>query len=83
MSSKFDENLLGRSQFYSDHRGNLSTPTSCQSATFGPLACCVCPLLLRQKIIKIKKCGESVSIGVIDQVLSANDDPTALLQMNR
>ena len=49
---KFDENLPVRSQFYSDHRVNFSTPTSRQSATFGPLAFCVCPLFLRQKIIK-------------------------------
>ena len=32
---------------------------------------------------KNHKCNESVSIGVIDQVLSANDDPNVLLQINR
>ena len=37
-SSRLDENLLMRSQFYSDHRVNLSTYRYCQSATFGPLA---------------------------------------------
>ena len=51
VSSKFDETLPVRSHFYSDHRVNCSTPTSCQSATFGPLAFCVFPVLLRQQII--------------------------------
>ena len=37
-SSRLDENLPARSQFYSDHRVNLSTYRYCQSATFGPLA---------------------------------------------
>ena len=83
LSSKFDENLPACSQFYSDYRVNFSTPTSCQSATFGPLAFCGCPLLLRQKSSKNHKCCESVSIGVINQVLSANDDPNTLLQINR
>ena len=82
-SSKFDENLPGRSQFYSDHHVNFSTLTSCQSATFGPLAFCICPLLLRQKSSKNHKCGESISIGVIDEVLSVNDEPNTLLQINR
>ena len=50
-SSKFDENLPARSQFYSDHPVNLSTLTYCQSATFGPLAFCVCPLFFTTKII--------------------------------
>ena len=54
-SSKFDENLPVRSQFYSDHRIHFSTLTSYQSATFLPLAFCVCPLLLRQKIIEKNK----------------------------
>ena len=31
---------------------NCSTPTYCQSTTFGPLAFCVCPCFLRQKIKK-------------------------------
>ena len=39
--------------------------------------------VFRDKIINNHKCGESVSIGVIDQVRSANDDPNALLQINR
>ena len=33
-----------RSQFYSDHCVNFSTYRYCQSATFGPLAFCVCSL---------------------------------------
>ena len=60
------ENLPARSQFYSDHRVLFSMDTSCQSATFGPLTFCVCPLLLRQKSSKKHKYGESISIGVID-----------------
>ena len=39
-----DENLPVRSQFQSNHRVNLSMPRYCQSATFGPLAFCVCSL---------------------------------------
>ena len=74
LSSKFDENLPARSQFDSDHRVDFSTPTSCQSATF-VTAFCVCPFFPRQKSSKNHKCDESVSIGVIDEVLSANDDP--------
>ena len=49
LSSKFDENLAERSQFYTNHRINFSTPTYCQSATFGPLAFCVCPLFFMTK----------------------------------
>ena len=81
LSSKFDENFPVRSQFYSDHRVNCLR----QSATFvRPLfAFVIC--FLQQKIIKknTNLCGESVSIGVIDQVRSANVDPKALLQINR
>ena len=36
-----------------------------------------------KKSSKNHKCDESVSIGVIDQLRSANDDPNALLQLNR
>ena len=43
-SSRLDENLSSRSQFYSDNRVNFSTYRYCQSATFGPLAFCVCSL---------------------------------------
>ena len=49
----------------------------------GAIAFCVCPCFLRQKSSKKHKCDKSVSIGVIDQVRSANDDPNALLQINR
>ena len=41
-SSRLDENLPARSQFYSDYRVNFSTYRYYQSATFGPLAFCVC-----------------------------------------
>ena len=34
-----------------NHRVHLSTPTYCQSATFGPLDFCVCPLFFTTKII--------------------------------
>ena len=44
--------LPARSQFDTNHRVNFTTPTCCLSATFGPLAFCVCPLFLRQKIKK-------------------------------
>ena len=66
-----------------DHRVHFSTPTSCQSATFvRPLfAFVLC--FYDKKSSKKHKCDESVSIGVIDQVRSANDDPNALLQVNR
>ena len=40
--------LPARSQFDTNHRVHFSTPTCCLSATFGPLAFCVCPLFLRQ-----------------------------------
>ena len=83
LSSKFDENLPVRSQFDSDHRINLSTPTSCQSATFVRQLFAFVLCFLRQKSSKNHKCDESVSIGVIDQVRSTNDDPSALLQINR
>ena len=81
LSSKFDENLPLRSQFDTDHRVDFSTPTSCQSATFVRL---LFPFVLYdKKSSKNHKCDESVSIGVIDEVRSANDDPNALLQINR
>ena len=45
-------------------------------------AFCICPLFFTTKNHKKKhNCGEY--IGVIDQVRSANDDPNALLQINR
>ena len=81
LSSKFDRFLAERSHLDTNHGVNFSTPISCQSATFvRPLFAFVL-YFLRQKIIKKHKCGESVSIGVIDQVLSANYDPNALPQI--
>ena len=83
LSSTFDENLPARSQSNSDHRViflrlHLGNPL--------PL----CDPFLRLSFVfydkkesKNHKCGESVSIGVIDQVRSANVDPNALLQINR
>ena len=45
LSSKCDKFLPKRSQFDSDHRVDVSMPTSCQSATFvRPLFAFVCPL---------------------------------------
>ena len=49
LSSKFDRFLTVRSQFDTNHRVNFSMPTYCQSATFGPLAFCVCPLFFTTK----------------------------------
>ena len=83
LSSKFDVFLPGRSQFDSDHRVDFPTPTSCQSATFVRPFFAFVLCFLRQKIIKNHRCDDSVSIGVIDQLRSANDDPNALLQINR
>ena len=37
-------NVGGKGLFYSDNRVNFSTYRYCQSATFGPLAFCVCSL---------------------------------------
>ena len=44
LSSKLDRFLPVRSQFDTNHRVHFSTPTSCQSATFGPLFAFYCPL---------------------------------------
>ena len=46
---KQDRFLPVRSQFDTIDRVNFSTPTYCQSATFGPLAFCVCPLFFTTK----------------------------------
>ena len=43
-SSRLEENLPARSQFYSNRRVHFCTYRYCQSATFGPLAFCVCSL---------------------------------------
>ena len=84
LSSKFDEFLPGRSQFDSDHRVDFSTPTSCQSATFvRPLFAFGLCFFTTKNHKQRHRCDESVSICVIDQFRSANDDPNALLQINR
>ena len=73
-SSQLDENLLVRSQFYSDHRVNLSTYRYCQSATFGPLAFCVCSLIftiLNQKEFRIATVAmftSDLNAGVVPQM---------------
>ena len=54
-----------RSQFYSDHRVNLSTYRYCQSATFGPLAFCVCSLFFYD--IKSKRISNRHSCDVYIQ----------------
>ena len=47
-------------------------------------AFCICPLFFTTKNHKqCHRCDESVSICIIDQVRSTNDDPNALLQINR
>ena len=84
LSSKFDGNLPVRSHFDSVHRVIFSTPTSCQSAIFvRPLFAFVFWFFTTKNHKKNHKCGESVSIGVIDQVRSANVNPNALLHINR
>ena len=51
-SSKFDGFLAARSQFDSDHGGDFSTPTSCQSATFvRPLFAFYCTLFFYEIVI--------------------------------
>ena len=73
-SSRLDENLPERSQFYSDHRVNLSTYRYCQSATFGPLAFCVCSLfftILNQKEFRIATVAmftSDLNAGVVPQM---------------
>ena len=84
LSSTFDKFLPGCSQFESDHRADFSTPSSCQSATFVLPFFCVCPLFFMAKNHKQRhRCDERVSLCVIDQLCNANDDPNALLQINR
>ena len=61
-SSRFDDNLPGRSQLYCKHRVNLSTYRYCQAATFGPLAFCVCSLFFYD--IKSKRISNRHSCDV-------------------
>ena len=49
LSSKFDRFLTVQCKFDTNHRVNFSTPTCRISATFGPLAVCVCPLFFTAK----------------------------------
>ena len=73
-SSRLEENLPARSQFYSDHRVNFSTYRYCQSATFGPLAFCVCSLfftILNQKEFRIATVAmftSDLKAGVVPQM---------------
>ena len=73
-SSRLDENLLVRSQFYSDHHVNFSTYRYCQPATFGPLAFCVCSLfftILNQKEFRIATVAmftSDLNAGVVPQM---------------
>ena len=73
-SSWLDENLPMRSQFYSDHPVNFSTYRYCQSATFGPLAFCVCSLsftILNQKEFRIAIVAmftSDLNAGVVPQM---------------
>ena len=73
--------ISARSQFDTNHSVNFSTPTYCQSATVVRPIFAFVLCFFTTKIIKKHKCYESVSIGVIDQVRSANDEPNALLQI--
>ena len=76
VSSRLDENLPTRSQFYSysDHRVHFSTYRYCQSATFGPLAFCVCSLfftILNQKEFRIATVAmftSDLNAGVVPQM---------------
>ena len=73
-SSRLDENLPARSQFYSDHRVNLSTYRYCQSATFGSLTFCVCSLfftILNKKEFRIATVAmftPDLNAGVVPQM---------------
>ena len=81
-SPRLDENLPGRSQFYSDHRVIFSTYRYryCQSATFGPLAFCVCSLcftILNQKEYRIATVAmftSDLNAGVVPQMSSPPHD---------
>ena len=71
-SSRLDVNLPARSQLYSDHRVNLSTYRYCESATFGPLAFCVCSFtILKQKQFRIATVAivtSDLNAGVVPQM---------------
>ena len=57
--------LCLRAIFHTNHRVHFSTPTYCQSATFGPLAFCVCSLFfttLNQKEFRI------ATVAILDAI---------------
>ena len=67
-SSRLDENLPVRSQFYSDHRVNLCTyPLLLDRSLFAFILC-----FYDQKSSKKQQCGENATNGVNYEVLSAN-----------
>ena len=73
-SSRLDENIPGRSQFYSDHQVHFSTCRYCQCVTFWPLAFCVCSLfftILNQKEFRIATVAmftSDLNVGVVPQM---------------
>ena len=72
-SSRLDENLSSRSQFYSDNRVNFSTYRYCQPATFGPLAFCVCSLFFT--ILNKKEFRIATSVAMFTSDLNAGVVP--------
>ena len=72
MFAKLDQFLPVRSHFDTKRPVNFFHIATFQSATFGRPLFAFVLCVLRQKIIKKnRKCSESVSIGVIDEVRSA------------
>ena len=69
--AKFDQFLPVRSHFHTKRPVKIFHIATFQSATFGRPRFAFVLCVLRQKIIKNRKCSESVSIGVIDEVRSA------------
>ena len=66
LSSKWDRFLPVRYQFDTNHRVNFSTPSCCLSATFRPLAFCVCPLFYTTK--NKKKNFATPQLGFLDAI---------------
>ena len=62
-----------RTQFYSDHRVNVSAYRYCQSATVGPLAFCVCSLLF--SILNQKEFRIATSVAMFTSGLNAGVVP--------
>ena len=69
--AKLDQFLPVRSHFDTKRPVNFFHIATFQSATFGRPLFAFVLCVLRQKIIKNRKCSESVSIGVIVEVRSA------------